>query len=516
MLKFIQDGFGRSPLGTRTGPTVRVMVPPSPFDHWVHHGSSSSKGTKIRYSFRPVPRESLGTAFLRNPCLVQHYHSRESGTLFIDQARLQTRQVASGGPGRTAVHRSGRRRLARTAITALVAVTCLGAAACGSSTSSTSPSSSTSSSSSSSSVPAASASSAGAGSAEAATSASNAQGSDGVGAAKAALVPFTGHPSPFPVDVPLSKAIAPGTTIAYLQCGTPICALVAQLIEPAVKALGASLKVVNAGSTAASAQAAASTVLSLKPAAVLISGVNPQTYSGGLKELAAAGIKVLSISVPGDVKQYGVDFNYVGLNALQLGGRLLADWVIAHKGSNADVVFYGVPELTFTPFMEDAFKGEMAKNCPSCKLRFSSIGIATLGTTGTSTIVTDLQSNPSTTVAVFGTGDAATGLPAAMKAAGIPSSLTTVIWNPAPTQIQYIKDGSISAGLATDIAVQIWTLVDVTARLINGEQPTQGEVEGVGPFQFLQKADITFDPSHGFAGYPDFAQRFAKLWKPAP
>ena len=30
--------------------------------------------------------------------------------------------------------------------------------------------------------------------------------------------------------------------------------------------------------------------------------------------------------------------------------------------------------------------------------------------------------------------------------------------------------------------------------------------------QMLEPSDVTFDPSKGYTGYPDFPQRFAKLW----
>ena len=33
------------------------------------------------------------------------------------------------------------------------------------------------------------------------------------------------------------------------------------------------------------------------------------------------------------------------------------------------------------------------------------------------------------------------------------------------------------------------------------------------PLRVLEQADMTFDPSHGWSGYPDFAKRFATLWK---
>lgn len=403
--------------------------------------------------------------------------------MFINSVRPRRRQAESVATtmGSTADKPTSRRQAARVVIATVLSIAALTASACSSSGSS--------------------------------DSSSNAPASTS-SAENAALAAYTGHPSPFPVDTPLSKAVPPGTTIAYLQCGAPICAVISKLVAPAIQALGATMKTVNAGLTASEAQAAASSVLSLKPSAVIATGLNPQIYAGGLQKISAAGIKVVSISIPGDTKQYGIDFNYIGLSPLQLAGKLLADWVVVNKGPKADIVFYGTPEIFFTPYMQTAFKDELTKSCPGCKLRFTSLGIATLGTTAPSTIVTDLQSDPDTNMAVLETGGAAQGLPAAMKAAGI-SSVSTLVYNPEPAQLQAIKDGSLTAGLGADLPVQMWTSVDIVARLLTGQQPAAGEVAGVGPFQFLAKQDITFDPTNGWTGYPDYAQRFATLWKQA-
>lgn len=222
-------------------------------------------------------------------------------------------------------------------------------------------------------------------------SSSAAPGQADTAAAQAAIAPYTGNPSAFPVTEPLGKKLPAGTKFAFLQCSTTVCGLSAQLIAGAVRAIGGTLSVVNSGATASSSQAAASSLLALKPDVVLISGIDPSQFGGGLKQLSDAGIKVVSISVTQDTKPFGITFNYIGVPTLQLGGRLMADWVIAHKGPTADVVFYGVPELTYSKPMQDAFEQEFAKNCPSCKVRSAPIAVATLGSTAPKTVVTDLQ-----------------------------------------------------------------------------------------------------------------------------
>ena len=103
-----------------------------------------------------------------------------------------------------------------------------------------------------------------------------------------------------------------------------------------------------------------------------------------------------------------------------------------------------------------------------------------------------------------------TGLPAALQAAGI--KVETIGNSPGPTNLQYIKEGKETAGLGFDLPVLTWTLLDQAAREIAGQKLSGPEAEGLPVSEFLTQKDITFDPSKGWTGYPDFAERFAKLW----
>lgn len=385
-----------------------------------------------------------------------------------------------------------RHRRGRAAVTAcMAALAVVSLAACGSSSSSSSsPSSSPSGSSSSSSA--------------------SGNGAN-IAAAQAAIAPYIGHPSAFPVDTPLPKPVAAGTKFVYLQCGAPTCALVGKLLAPAIKTIGGTMITVNAGTTAATSQAAASSALSLKPKVVLITGIQPSLFGGRLKSLEAAGAKIVSFSITlPDPQQYGITFNYIGLAPLQRAGRLMADWVVANKGAKANVAFYGAPEITFTPSFEQAFEQELHQHCSSCKVRFVSVSLTTAGTTSQQTIANDLQSHPDTNIAVIGAGDLANGLPPALKAAGI--SVTTLVYTPTPEQLEAIKDGGLTAGLGVDLPTQLWAGVDAGARLLLGAPLTAGQQSGFGPVQFLGQKDITFNPANGWTGYPNFAQMFAKLW----
>jgi ribose transport system substrate-binding protein len=331
-----------------------------------------------------------------------------------------------------------------------------------------------------------------------------------IAAAKAAIAAYQVSPTTFPVTDPLAEQLPAGKKFAYLQCSTPICALVGTFLQQAVKAIGGTMTVVNAGATAQTAQAAASSALALKPDAVLLGAIDPALFGTGLKALSDAGVKVLSLQIDKDVTPYGITFNYLGANLSQRNGKLMADWVIANKGAKADAVLYTLPALDISAPVQQAFQAEMKQNCPSCTVRVVPIDVSTIGTTAPSTVVTDLQAHPHTNAAVFVSLSTATGLPAAMKAAGL--SITTLGFGPTAGNLQDIKSGGLTAALDIDFPVSTWTAVDAAARLLEGAQPTASEQAGDVPEQFLGQKDITFDPTMGWSAFPDFAQRFAQLW----
>ena len=57
-----------------------------------------------------------------------------------------------------------------------------------------------------------------------------------------------------------------------------------------------------------------------------------------------------------------------------------------------------------------------------------------------------------------------------------------------------------------------YEMVDMASRGIIGQKQSGPEGEGLSVVQLLNKEEITFDPSKGWVGYPDFVERWEKIW----
>lgn len=327
-------------------------------------------------------------------------------------------------------------------------------------------------------------------------------------AARHAIAPYVGHPSPFPATEKLAKRPVPESKFVFLQCGAPVCAIFAQLMPAPARALGARFVTVNSGNTATTSQAAAASALSDKPAAVLVGASDPQLYGDYLNKLVSAGSVVAGGGTVGGAP-YGVQQAVGGEQSVTHAGQLLADWVTVNRGPSANVVFFGTPELTFSAGMQAAFAKTLAQRCPGCKASFQQLSIATFGTTAPSQVISYLQSHPSTNTVVFASMEGATGLAAALKDAHL--SPTTLGFAPTSSNLQDIADGGLTAGLALDFNVQVWMQLNLAARLLAHQPTAQSNLEV--DMQFLTKNDLRgVNVSHGWTGYPDVAQRFAQLW----
>lgn len=330
-------------------------------------------------------------------------------------------------------------------------------------------------------------------------------------AAQAFIQPYLDAPTPFPVTEPLNVKPT-GKKIAVIDCGSPICGLFADLAAAPAGLLGMEVTRIKAGTAADSVGAAFDTVLAGGFDGVFVPALAPSLWNRYLGELNSAKIPVVATGIIG-LDPAKVAVSGAAETTTTLSGRLLAEWAVAQDGGGADVVFYNTPELSFSNLMADVFTKTMKELCADCPVRVTDIPVTSFGNEAPSKIVDDLLAHPTTSTAVFAVGEQAIGLPPAMKTAGV--KLKIGLNSPDPSVLADIKNGTYQLGMGVDLPVLTWTLIDSLARLTTGQEPAAKARQDEIVRQLLTPAKLTGDVSQGWTGYPDFQQRFQKLWAAA-
>jgi ribose transport system substrate-binding protein len=325
---------------------------------------------------------------------------------------------------------------------------------------------------------------------------------------------YIGKPSAFPATEPLKAAPKPGLKFVFMDCGTSVCGLIRALATPAVQAAGGKLIDVKVGTSASGINSGFNSVLQLKPDVIIDGGIDPALWKGALQKIKAAKIPIVSTGVAEDGR-YGLskypNTNMYGTNAGLLAGKLVANYVYSKFGNKANVLVDAVPVIAATQVVSDAFVSEMKRLCPDCKVRQLTIQPQEMSTTAPAKIVSDLQAHPDTNIVVHGSDEAGQGLPAALKKAGLHQAVIGAIAT--PVSLQYVKAAQQQASVALDFPVMVWSMIDAGLRAVQSQPVSDLESQGIPPIQLLTPKDVTFDPSKGWSGYPDFAKRFTTLWK---
>lgn len=330
--------------------------------------------------------------------------------------------------------------------------------------------------------------------------------------AKAAIAQYLLPPENFPLTEPLKKSAA-GKKVAYLDCGTPICAQGWPQSQEAAAALGIEIERIDASMQADVVAAAFDTVIARGFDGVINKALPNALAESGMKQLKERGIPVVGAGVVnGDPNLLSAEL--MGNAHFERMGEILGAYVVSEFGGAADVVVYVIPELELTQIIYQGFEKTFRQFCPGCNLRTSDISVTTIGSTAPATVTDDLQAHPNTNVAVFTTAEAAIGLPVALKTAGL-NDVAVVGGAPTGEALRQIQDGDMKGGLAWDFVYHSWSTLDALARLMTKQQLDPGEVSDDIPAQILTKSDVTPEmvKEGSWAAFP--TSKFKALWDKA-
>jgi ribose transport system substrate-binding protein len=298
--------------------------------------------------------------------------------------------------------------------------------------------------------------------------------------------------------------------LIYINPGVSGGVEIGQGEQAAAKALGWSYKTLSySNENPTSLVTAMKQALQFKPVAVSFSGASQAVFANEVSAYQQAGVLILPTAAgPGVVINKTVPAN---IGDFTDAGKSMGSWFISTSGGKGNALEVDVPAL---PVLTESLTGMnqvLKAQCPGCKTTTLDATLTQIGgNTLVSAIVSKLRQNPSIKYVISSYLPFTSGLPAAMKAAGL-SGITYAGAQPDPSDLQAIQSGNEAMAAIQNNVLIGWMAVDSIARAAAGMTVPPGD--GGAPSQLLVKSNINTTNLLAYALPPNYQQEFKTLWK---
>ena len=322
---------------------------------------------------------------------------------------------------------------------------------------------------------------------------------------------FEERPTTIGIETPVGKPIPKGKTIDFIQCGVPACKTEGELFESAGSALGWTINSINAGTTPEEIKAAYDQAIKDEPDAVLGSGYPRSLFNPELEELKAKNIPVIQFFVE-EKAGNGITAVLGGIPTSETQGKMMADYILAHstnKSMEIGVVnAQGFETVTGTAAsVEKVFSEE----CPECTVKKLEAPLTAIGKDLPQRIASFLTANPGIEWSTVGYDDMVTGLPTALKGAGVENAKITTV-NISTSIAPYMANGEyLQSTVGSSFPEVYWRGIDLLARLFAGVEYKEDENDSTLPYWTITKETLPTTEEE-FPVVENYEEQFKKLW----
>lgn len=311
------------------------------------------------------------------------------------------------------------------------------------------------------------------------------------------------------ITEPLAKSVR-GKKVVFEQCLAPICALLGAQIKDAAQHLGVQMQIISTGATPDTITKAFNTGVAANPDAMIVTTIPSALWSAQAQELKSKGVPIVTNAAAIDPKDSeAVVAQFSDNQVIASVGTDMANFVIADSNASAKSVYVFTPEFAGLVPQVDAFRDKLASDCPDCSFERLDVKSTDVGKVIPGRVVSYLQQHPDVKYANFQYGDLVTGVPQALKAAGI-EGIKIVSSAGGPVNYQYIQANEQDRDLSMFVNVYGWQIMDATAKAMVGQKPTVPPM----PNGWITQENDNFNPKQlPPIGDPNWQQQFLKLWK---
>lgn len=304
------------------------------------------------------------------------------------------------------------------------------------------------------------------------------------------------------IPVPIPK----GKVITFQTCPVAICTEVGDGVKQAADALGWKVRIVPMDFTPAGYKSAWQS-MAQNPGDAVMTTAPVLPDAAVQSSIDKAGVPYVASTSPSG--PHGLKIAVMASpRAIEREGTVEANWIIQDAGKPVKTLFVMDPSISSLTSVPVAYKKAMARNCPKCSTQTLKVSVAKVGPALAQQVVSQLQSNPDVKYVAFGLGDLATGVPAAIKAAGL-NDVKVVVRAATPPNMQDLKNGSLAAAFTSEIYEVGWGAVDKVVRALT-KQPI-GDPEPLGKIRQLTPETLPADLTKPYQ-IPHFQDGFKAAW----
>jgi ribose transport system substrate-binding protein len=330
----------------------------------------------------------------------------------------------------------------------------------------------------------------------------------GVKAAKATVAKASERPTTIPVTTPIDKPIPSGKKIAFISCGVEACAVQGPILQEAATTLGWTVDQVATDGSPEKVQGAIESAIRNGADAVILNAADKDAYAKQIADAKKAGVQFVtccSLATAGD----GLLYNTATDKQNGPIGDYLAAELVSESGGKAHALYVNISAFQILAQVGKTFQEGMKKYCSTCTVDSIDIPLTSLGKDAPDRIISYLRSHPSVNYVALSVSDAlGSGLPAAIKAAGLGDKVTIVGQGGGPQNFADLKAGTIDALVPSDLYSYDYLMIDALARHWAGVPL----VDAGPPYWLVKKDTAPADTSKTFPVVEDYQAQWKKLW----
>jgi ribose transport system substrate-binding protein len=334
-----------------------------------------------------------------------------------------------------------------------------------------------------------------------------------VAQADAQLAGHINQPTSIGITTPVGKPVPKNKTIAFIVCNLPGCSELTGYFTAAADSLGWNVKTYAASlQSPEQAQAVFEQVVHARPDAIVATSFEPtQLGPTVLDAIQALHVPFIDAGLADPPAPGVIQIN--GTPDTKLQAKILADWLIVDSKGKGNIAYVDYQPASQGAIINSSLKSEIASLCPGCTYANVIVPAANVGTpAATQQIAGYLQAHPSIDYVGFAYSGLESGLPAALKGAGITRDIKYFGKNASPQSlIDMTKTGG--AWVTYPNIEQFWRSADYLARYFAGVSTTVS-LNTLFPTYVLTPSNVP-DAALKGQGVPvvaGYQAQYKKLW----